>query len=539
MKNNYVSKNIDHLGLVSGMIDELGLVSYLDSCLEEGSKNRAVSYGTLCKALILNGLGFSQRTLYLVPKFFEDKAISHLLGSDIDASQLNDTNLGRCLDAIWAYGCTSLYGNFAPQVCSLLGLKGKSCHMDSTDFHVEGKYNSSLSEVEENVIHVRRGYSRDHRPDCNQVVLNLIVENQAGIALHMEGLSGNTSDKTAFKNTLSTHIGALQNVHHFDYVVMDSAGYTEASLKASGETIKWISRVPETLKEAQEAVGKRYDTWHFLAQGYEYVALESQYGEVAQRWLLVFSQAAYQREMETLINSYQQKSLNEMLLFEKLCKKSFECEKDAQQAQKDFLKSCKYIAINDLSIRKVGTYLKKGKPKKGQEPDKYHFYLQGTAYCNKADFEKKAQTKGRFILATNEMDKLKLSDNQILTEYKGQAKVEKGFRFLKDPQFVASSFFVKKPQRVEALLFIMTLCLTVYAAIEYRIRQQLVLNNQSFPNQVGKDVQNPTARWIFAAFAGIHYLKMEHMHFILNLNPKQISIIDLLGNLYRKYYFLE
>jgi transposase len=536
---HYVSKNIDHLGLVSGMIDELGLVSYIDSCLEKESKDRVVSYGTLCKALILNGLGFTQRTLYLVPQFFEDKAVSHLLGFDIDSSQLNDTNMGRCLDAIWDYGCTNLYGNFASQACSVLGLNGKSCHLDSTDFHVEGNYNSSSSEVEENVIHLRPGYSRDHRPDCNQVVLNLIVENQAGIALHMEGLSGNVSDKTAFRNTLSAHIGSLQNVHHFDYVVMDSAGYTEESLKTAGKTLKWISRVPETLKEAKEAVGKREYMWHFLAEGYQYASLSSNYGDIEQRWLLVFSEAAYQREMESLRKNYQQKSWDEMQLFEKLCKKAFECEKDAQQAHNDFLKSCKYISINDLEIRKVGSYLKKGKPKKGQQPDKYHFYLQGTLSCNTAEFAKKAQAKGRFIIATNEMDKAKLPDSQILIEYKGQAKVEKGFRFLKDPQFVASTFFVKKPQRVEALLFIMTLCLTVYAAIEYRIRQQLLLNQQTFPNQVGKQVQKPSARWVFTTFSGIHYLNIDNNALILNLKNIHITIIDLLGYQYRKYYFLE
>ena len=66
--------------------------------------------------------------------------------------------------------------------------------MDSTDFHLEGIYNSKEVAVNEHLIHLRPGYSRDKRPDLNQVVLNLIVENQAGIALHMEGLDGNTSD---------------------------------------------------------------------------------------------------------------------------------------------------------------------------------------------------------------------------------------------------------------------------------------------------------------------------------------------------------
>jgi transposase len=63
--------------------------------------------------------------------------------------------------------------------------------------------------------------------------------------------------------------------------------------------------------------------------------------------------------------------------------------------------------------------------------------------------------------------------------------------------------FVKKPERVEALVFIMTLCLTVYAALEYRIREALALEDEHIPNQLGKKVQNPTARWVFEIFTGI------------------------------------
>ena len=61
------------------------------------------------KALILNGLGFTQRTLYMVSTFFEDKPIEVLLGNGIEPSQLNDTTLGRCLDAIHSYGYTTFY----------------------------------------------------------------------------------------------------------------------------------------------------------------------------------------------------------------------------------------------------------------------------------------------------------------------------------------------------------------------------------------------------------------------------------------------
>ena len=131
------------------------------------------------------------------------------------------------------------------------------------------------------------------------------------------------------------------------------------------------------------------------------------------------------------------------------------------------------------------------------------------------------------------------SDVQCFDTYKGQSKVERGFRFLKDPQFLASTIFVKKPERVEALLFIMTTCLTVYAAIEYRIRQQLEQQNLDFPNQLGKKVKNPTARWVFQCFSNINLLFNDNIEkpIILNLKANNLFIINLLGEKYFKYYF--
>jgi transposase len=63
------------------------------------------------------------------------------------------------------------------------------------------------------------------------------------------------------------------------------------------------------------------------------------------------------------------------------------------------------------------------------------------------NFEKMAATKGKFMLANNELAAEKLDDKMLFAHYKGQSKIERGFKFLKDPQFMAATLFVKKPQR--------------------------------------------------------------------------------------------
>ena len=84
----YNSKSLDHLGLVSGMFDELGIGELIDQLIPQDHKKRNVSVGQAVKAMVLNGLGFMNRALYLTPKFFKDKPVDRLIGEGIEASHL-------------------------------------------------------------------------------------------------------------------------------------------------------------------------------------------------------------------------------------------------------------------------------------------------------------------------------------------------------------------------------------------------------------------------------------------------------------------
>jgi hypothetical protein len=84
-----------------------------------------------------------------------------------------------------------------------------------------------------------------------------------------------------------------------------------------------------------------------------------------------------------------------------------------------------------------------------------------------------------------------------------------------------------------ALLMVMTVCLLVYAALAYRIRHALKTHNATFPDQKGKRVQNPTARWVFHYFVGIHLLSVaEQWPLVLNLTEEHGNLLKLLGKPY-------
>ena len=125
----------------------------------------------------------------------------------------------------------------------------------------------------------------------------------------------------------------------------------------------------------------------------------------------------------------------------------------------------------------------------------------------------------------------------MLDEYKSPQAVERGFRFLKSPEFLTSSLYLKKPERIESLLMVMTCSLMVYAAIEHLIRIQLVAKAMFFPDMKKKPTQKPTARWVFSCFQGIDLLTVNNrVNLVINLTDRHKIILGCLGENYWKYY---
>ena len=91
----YRSQVLDHLGLVAGMFDELGIGDVIDKATHQNPEMRDLTVGEAVKAMVLNGLGFINQALYLVPRFFENKPTSRLIAPRVTPAQLNDDALGR------------------------------------------------------------------------------------------------------------------------------------------------------------------------------------------------------------------------------------------------------------------------------------------------------------------------------------------------------------------------------------------------------------------------------------------------------------
>ncbi len=86
-------------------------------------------------------------------------------------------------------------------------------------------------------------------------------------------------------------------------------------------------------------------------------------------------------------------------------------------------------------------------------------------------------------------------------------------------------------------MMVMTLCLLVYAALEYRIRGALKAYDTTFPDQKDEATIAPSARWVFQYFSGIHVLTIvQRQMLILNMNEHHTALLKLLGPEYEMLY---
>lgn len=444
-------ENLDHLGLIAGVIDELGLVELTDGELKT-HKLQQVSPGQVVKAMILNGLGFVSAPLYLFSEFFAGKPVEHLLGPGICAEHLNDDRIGRVLDELFAYGTTMFFLKVAMQAVQRFEVVVQQLHLDSTSFALDGEYEEEAAGEEPRAMRICRGYSRDHRPELKQFLVNLICSKDGGVPLWFQVGSGNESDSQKFAGLAKSFADQWQVEGLF---VMDAAFSSEPNLKQVGE-LKWLTRVPQTLSAAQALVQTaeaELTEMPCQLKGYRLWEQSQSYGGVEQRWMLVESQERRQSDPSWLSSFLKQERALQRQLQE-LCTQVFACKPDAMEALLRFEKSLQWHTLTPVSVSSVFAKRPPGRPKRStttnNSSDKLGYQLQ-TTLKRTADFEQQSsQRRSRFILATNVLDTEKYPAEQLLDEYKQQQNVERGFRFLKDPLFFTSSVFVKKPQRVEA-----------------------------------------------------------------------------------------
>jgi transposase len=232
----------------------LRLDQLLARLLPEGRE--AVPWATMAAVLILARLCEPSSELHIAEDWYRRTALEDLLA--LPAPLMNDDRLYRALDRLLPHK-TALEQHLVARLGELFALEYDLLLYDVTSVYFEGQ-------AAQNPL-AQRGYSRDHRPDCQQVCLALVVTRD-GMPLGYEVFPGNRTDVTTVEEiveTMEARYGLAQRIW-----VMDRGMTSEENLQWLRETQRrYLVGTPKSeLRKWARQIADAQD-WHTVRDGLE------------------------------------------------------------------------------------------------------------------------------------------------------------------------------------------------------------------------------------------------------------------------------
>lgn len=243
--------------------EKLELPAFLRSALPPGRED--IPWSMMAMVLVLMRLCEPSSELHIAEHLYEQSALGDLLGIPLD--KVNDDRLYRTLDSLLPYKA-KLEKHLKERLGELFGLQYDLLLYDITSTYFEG-------EVADNE-QAKRGYSRDHRPDCKQVCIALVVS-RCGMPLGYEVFDGNRADVTTVKEIvkqIESQYGRADRIW-----VMDRGMVSEENLRflRSDGRRYIIGTARRQLKHFErELLGQ---DWHKIREGLEVKLCPGQEGE--------------------------------------------------------------------------------------------------------------------------------------------------------------------------------------------------------------------------------------------------------------------
>ncbi|MGD1808994.1 IS1634 family transposase, partial [Dapis sp. BLCC M126] len=308
--------------------------------------------------------------------------------------------LGRVLDQLYRTGLNQIFMSVVLEAVKIFRNETPTVHLDSSSFHVHGDYHKKEDECTEDIepktVRITYGYSRDKRPDLKQFLMDLICTNDADVPLWMRIGSGNESDQKQFVPAIKEFKSQL----NFDsLIVADSALYQYENLQLLTD-IKWLSRVPVRIKAAHKLV-QEIDSLDFTPsqmKGYSYQELKKTYGGIQQRWLIVESQLRRESDLKTLDTKIQKERVELNKKLRTLKSQKFACIPDAETATRKLLKKFLYHELKQINVQQV----------ESKSESCFPYEVQAKVSLRESTIEAEKKRAGRFILATNVLDRMEL-----------------------------------------------------------------------------------------------------------------------------------
>lgn len=257
---------------------KLGLIEFLKDALPSGREE--VAWSSMCLILVLCRLIDPSSELRIAETIYQRSALSDLLG--IPADKVNDDRLYRALDHLLPHKA-ALEKQLSNRLGEIFGIEYDLLLYDVTSTYFEGE--SAQNED------AARGYSRDHRPDCKQVCIGLVVS-RSGLPLGYEIFAGNTTDVTTVEKIVTTieeRYGARNRIW-----VMDRGMVSEGNMTfLQSNDRRYILGTPKSqLRQFEQQLVE--DGWSEIRDGLEVKLCASPAGEE----VFILCRSAQRREKE-------------------------------------------------------------------------------------------------------------------------------------------------------------------------------------------------------------------------------------------------
>jgi transposase len=430
-----------------------------------------------------------------------------------------------------------LFSEIALSVCKQEEIDLRYNCLDTTSFSLTGEY---APDSDEHTILVTHGYSKDHRPDLKQVIQELMVSQDGGVPFMSKSHDGNASDNNVFRERSAAILKEFAASEGPRYLVADSKLYTSENA-ANLAHLPFITRIPGNLKVVGEVIEQslELDTWQAIDDQTRYQRVDLCHYGMEQRWLVVYSENAYQRAGKTLAKAQAREWEKVSKQLFHLQAKRFDSAESARDALDRIVKKLSYHKLGSSVLTQHIKYARRGKPTPDTPIKAILWQIEATVTPDDDSITEQQRRKACFVLGTSIPD-AELSDVEVICGYKGQGAVEHGFRFLKSPVFFMSSLYVKKPSRIEGLLMVMTLALLIYSVAQRRMRRQLESTGETVPNQINQPTSRPTLRWVFQMLEGIHRVLLEVGEqvtcFMDGITDLRMKILQLFGRRVSQIY---
>jgi transposase len=390
-------------------------------------------------------------------------------------------------------------------VCARDGIDLRFTHLDTTSFARSGEY---IPESDEQAMTITHGSSREHRPDLTQAVLERMVSHDGGIPCVSQRGDGHTADLAVFQARTQVWLAALTHAPRPRSWIADSKLYHEdhaIHLRHLGV----ITRMPNPIGAVSEALTQALalDRWPRLDDHPRYQRLARGHDGMAQRWLVVSSQAALERAEAARNNARHREDEAIQRPRFHLQATRFAMPEAAHEALTAVAQGWTYHPGDAYHRSAHKRYARQGRPTPRLPVKAPAWQIQAHVRPDAAVIGHHKQRHACFVIGTT-ICASELRDPAVLAAYKRPSRGEGGCRFLNDPLFFVSSLLVKKPCRSQGLLRVMTLALLVSSVAQRRWRQHLAHHHATVPHHMNPPTTSPTLRWGFQLLAGIHRVRV-------------------------------